>query len=71
MMSGEQKFNLITRRQTFLRASDADSFKALLARKEKPKIVWGAYTLYQVLVGFNLTVKQKLRLQENVSVTLA
>ena len=71
MISGEQKFNLITQRQSFLRASDADSFKALLAKKEKPKIVWGTYTSVSSLVGFNLTIKQKLHLQENVSAILA
>lgn len=40
MLSTEEKLNLITRRQSFLEAADAESLKRLLQEKPKLKLAW-------------------------------
>lgn len=43
MESVKERFQLVSRRQSFLKPSDAESLELLLSEKEKPKIVWGRH----------------------------
>lgn len=40
ILSTEEKLNLITRRQSFLEAADAESLKRLLEEKPKLRLAW-------------------------------
>ncbi|KAF1938425.1 Nucleotidylyl transferase [Clathrospora elynae] len=52
MLSPEQKYDLVARRQSFLTPEDAESLKKLLSEKEQPKIAWETAPTGKPHVGY-------------------
>ncbi|KAJ5409132.1 tyrosyl-trna synthetase [Penicillium cosmopolitanum] len=59
-LSTEEKLNLITRRQSFLEAADAESLKRLLEEKPKLKLAWETTPTGKPHVGYLVPIAKLL-----------